>query len=463
MRKFVILLILSIFSTGLSWAQETIGSEQSPIDACVDQTSSSALQVQISANIPTVNKISLEEAVDLAIKNNIDIRKTRLDIDKAKNDIKSANRLQNPYFQTFNNFGTAGLDNPNENGLIIPIEIAKRNARKRLAKSELELTEGNTALAEFYLKMEVRDAYIELVSSKSILKIIEDQKALLEDLLYIAQKKYEVGAAPQMEVIQAKMALGQIMTQLNTAKTAVEIAKYSFNKTLNIKDNSVLYDTAEDSLPDKKGFERLLTPAPHSELPDFEEISDIALNKRLDIQNAQKEVDVAKKNLTVVMRKRVPDIEIGGGLLSISSSMSTLDRSAKGAYVAGNITNIPLLYQYAPEIKNAKIEVEQSELKYDSVKNKAMQDLHSSYDKFLTAQNNLNYYNDALLAESNKFLGMSHKSYMIGKTNITDYIFIQQSYKNIVMGYVNALSEYYSSWVEFLRDVNDEDINLNEK
>jgi len=122
----------------------------------------------------------------------------------------------------------------------------------------------------------------------------------------------------------------------------------------------------------------------------------------------------------------------------------------------GNITNIPLLYQYSPEIKNAKLQVEQKQIAYNSLRNKALMDLHSAYDEFTTARDNLNYYNDVLLTESKQFLHMARRSYQAGKSSITDYIFIEQSYKSILVGYSMALDEYYNAWVEILRQVNEE-------
>ena len=37
---------------------------------------------------------------------------------------------------------------------------------------------------------------------------------------------------------------------------------------------------------------------------------------------------------------------------------------------------------------------------------------------------------------------------------------LQQSYKSIIIGYSQALAEYYNSWTNFLREVNDEDFTL---
>lgn len=417
------------------------------------------LEAQISTEIPTLTRLTLPEAINFALKNNSNMKKNRLDVDKAQNDIKAAGRFQNPYFQLFTNGGKAATDNPSNAGLIQPFEIAKRGPRKKLAKSNFELTKGNVALAEFRLRLEVRQTYVELVAAKSVLKILEGQKKLLEDLLEIAQKKYEVGAAPEMDVIQAKMTLDQLITQVNTARNNINVSRYHFNKIL----GTTGYDTAEDYLPEEKDFIFLLTPKPQDKMPEFNKVSQLAFEKRLDLKNAKQEVDIAHKNLTLIIRQRIPDIEIGGGTIFVPSSLSTSNSNTLGYYVASNITNIPLLYQYTPEIKNAKINVEQKELNYNYLCHEAIMDLHSTYDEFETAQTNLNYYNDALLDESKRFLRMSKRSYEIGKINITDFIFIEQSYKTILMGYTNALAIYYSSWVDFLREVNDEELKLDEK
>jgi len=422
----------------------------------VDLNSEKVLEATAEAEIPTYQKISLPDAINYALSHNLDIKGNRLNTDIAKNDIKTANRLRNPYIMSFFNTGKAALDNPNSLGLVFPIDIMKRGPRKNLAKSNYELTKGTVALAEFNLRMDVRAAYINLVASKSVLKILNDHRKLLQELLDVAQRKYDVGAAPLMDVIQAKMTLNQLLIEVNSANTNVYSARYEFNRVL----NSCNYDSQEDYLPEQQDVVFLLTPQPVEKMPEFNELLNVAFEKRLDLKNAQKAVDVAQKNLVTVVRQRVPDIEIGGGVLNVPEQNSSIDQTSNGLYFVGNITNIPLLYQYSPEIKNAKLMVEQKQLAYCSLRNQSVMDLHTAYDEFNTAKDNLNYYNDILLSESLQFLNMAKTSYKVGKSNITDFIFVQQSYKTIITGYTAALEYYYNSWANIIREVNDEELKL---
>ena len=138
---------------------------------------------QVCFAAESVQKLTLEAAVEMAVQNNIDYTAEKLDIDIAKNNIKAANRLQNPDFNVFYNLGKAGSGNPQQIGLSETIEIAKRGARKKLAKSNLELTKENVSYYEFDLKMDVREAYVNLVAAKSILNSLKQQQQLLEELL----------------------------------------------------------------------------------------------------------------------------------------------------------------------------------------------------------------------------------------------------------------------------------------
>ena len=123
----------------------------------------------------TVEKISLQEALDIALENNIDYQASKMNIDKAINTVKASNRLQNPEINTFFNIGEIGKGEPQAAGLSEKIEIAKRDARKKLAQSNLKLEKQNLDYVKFDLKMDVREAYINLVAAKSILFTLEQQ------------------------------------------------------------------------------------------------------------------------------------------------------------------------------------------------------------------------------------------------------------------------------------------------
>lgn len=147
------------------------------------------ITIQTSAlALSNTKKVYLNQAIEAALNNNIDLQATKLNGAIAKNEVKAANRLQNPSFDAFYFMGAAGNEEPKQFGLSENFEIAKRSARKNLAKSNLKLVEKNIDYTIFDLKMDVREAYINLVAAKSILFTLEHQQELQEELLKIDEE-----------------------------------------------------------------------------------------------------------------------------------------------------------------------------------------------------------------------------------------------------------------------------------
>ena len=275
-------------------------------------------------------------------------------------------------------------------------------------------------------------------------------------MLELAKEKHKEGAVSQIDVLQAQLLLNQMITEVNSAKYNVKTALYEFNKVINCPD--VFYDTIEDSFT--SDYKPLLIPKPDAKMPDFESISTEAINNRYDIKIALQEIEVAEKNLLVVLRKKIPDIEITGGYSYQNPGQSGDGIFKNGAFVGANLVNIPLLYNYAPEIKNAKLELNQAHLNYASVENKAMNDLKKTYEKFLTAQINLNNYNEQLLTSSEELIKESRKSYREGETDLTTLITMEESYRMIMIAHTYALADYYNAWNAFIREVNNEQFTI---
>ena len=411
--------------------------------------------------VQDVKKVYLNQAIDAALENNIDLQAAKLERNIAKNNIKTANRLQNPSFDAFYFLGAAGNSEPKQLGVSENIEIAKRKARKNLAESNLKLVEKNIDYTIFDLKMDVREAYINLVEAKSILDTLEQQEELQEELLKIAKVRVKNHNAPDIDVIQAEIALNQMITQVNSARVNVKKALSDFNKVINNPDN-IVYDSMDNIFSEENNFQEMMTPPPNFDFPSFDEIVQNAIRNRYDIQIAKQEIDVAEKNLTVTARQRIPDIQLTGGYAYQVGSYTDSGNFNNGAYAGASLVNIPLFYNYSPEIQNAALKLKQAELKYESSKNRAVKDVSAAYDRFLTAADNLNHYEKKIITGSEELIETSKNSYEAGKSDITSLIVMKQSYKSIIIGYTQALAEYYNSWTHFLREVYDEKFTLPE-
>lgn len=408
--------------------------------------------------IEEITKISIQEAINIAVENSMELQSKKLNVQIAKNNIKAANRLQNPSIDTNWMIGSAGKGNPHGIGVTQMIEVFKRKHRKKSAQASFEVSDETARYKNFDLKMDVREAYINLVSAKTIVDSLEIEEKSLLEINRLVKERYKAGKASETDVIQSDISINHIKTQLNTARTNIMAARFQFNS---VMDTDPIYDSIVESFEEDGHFDKLLTPSPKTQLPGFSDILALAEQNRYDLKIAQKEIEVAKNNLKIETSKRVPDIEIGGGYLFQPIGMSgEAGRYLNGAYVNANIVNLPILYNFAPEIKNAKLEIEKAELKYAAAQNNAFANLSSAYEKLVNAQTNLNYYTDSLIEDSKRMMKTSKKNYEEGKTDLTPLILIEQSYRSIIIGYTTALTQYYSAYINFLREVDVENLDI---
>ena len=452
MKKFLFFYIIFLFVTNLACAY---GDKE-----LSSQANDPELPLSAASSF-SGNKLNIHEAIELALEKNVYLIKKRKDYEIAKNNIKIANRLQNPSFEMDYGLGNTNKGNPQQFGLSQVIELGKRSPRKKMAQVELLLSDDDVKAAEFEVKMDVRESFIRLAAAKSKLKNIHDQKEIILKLVSISETKIEPDT-PDMDIMPSKIVLNQFILKENNARAAVLAAKYDFNKALNVnrsQEDNTFYDIEDDDLQDDS-FVSHLTPSPKSIMPKFDDVANSAYEKRYDLKIAKKEIEVAQKNLDVVIRQRIPDIEVGGGYAYMSSYQNEGNGMISGGYAKASLINLPLLYNYSPEIKNAKLQLEQSQLRFESTKNKATTSLMSAYEKFIIAQKNLNYYNSDLIHNSKEILKIAAKNYEMEKADVTSLVFVQQSYSEIMDAYIDSLCNYYIAWIDFLREYNDENLDM---
>lgn len=415
---------------------------------------------QLSCSADGYKQIDLKTAVDIAQKNNLDIKSSKMDVDIAKNEIKISNRLQNPAIGTFLNFGKGGKGNPNQIGVEETVELFKRAPRKKLAKINYDITSENYEYQKFNLKMDVAEAYVKLVVAKAILHKYEYQQKFLEKLLAISNLNNSEHNKLDLDTIEAKIALNQIITEVNKAKTNAKTARIAFNRIINTTDEN--YDAIDIDLLKENQIIDIDIPQISTKMPSFKSIEEAAIKNRYDIKIAKNQIELAKKKLTVVTRQRIPDLEIAGGYAYQTIGLADDNKYKPGAYLGASLVNIPILYSYKPEIKNAQIEIEKANIEYLSTINKAKKDIEIAYEKFLTAQLNLESYNDKILKDSEELFALFEKKYQVENVDFATLAAVEESYQDLIVGYSEALSDYYISWIDFLREINSEDFSFDE-
>lgn len=373
----------------------------------------------------------------MALEGNIELQEQRKNLGISEYAVKKAAAFKNPQFQSNLLMGPIARGNSSQIGLMLPVEVLKRGERKKAALSELDYTQNKIKDYEFKLKLRVRTSYFNLLVAKSELKILEERKELLEELLEISKKKPKSSQNYEIDVLQADMRLKKILVQINRAQANIRTAQYSFNKVLNLANNPTLYDSKEDSVFGQEFFTKL-------ELPSYDELEEVAFHNRYDIKMAESKIIKAKRDLSLVTKQRIPDLYISGGYAFAHDGTS-------GAYVGAGV-DIPSLYLYTPEIKSAKLELDKAQLEYNSIINVTKNVIHTNHDKFIMAQENVEHYKD-ILDESNKILNLSKQRYKKGQTSLTNLIIVEHSHQELLNEFIDAMKEYYNAYMALLQEL----------
>lgn len=413
------------------------------------------LITQVCFGIEEVKKISLYSAIELALKENPQNKMAKLDTEIARQNVKEASRLKNPELQFFQNLGRAGAGNPQQLGLSYELEIFKPFKRKKAAKYSVTVFENNQKFYENDLVYRVKIAYIDLLESKTNLGIIKKQRDLFKEIHENAIKEEKKGSIPQTDVVLAKIEYNRFQMFYNQAQADLISKRNKFNAVMNTSE--LEFDTVQDKLDEN--YSALLTIKPTEKKIDFEKIKEYVYNNRYDIVSAKQEVEQKKAELSVIKSQLVPDLEIFGGWAYQSAAVSESDRFENGAYLGANLTNIPLIYQYKPEIEKAKYEIEKAELKYQDLIIDVTRNLSDAWENYCVSRDNLNFYDKELRSNSKELVEASTKSLKEKKIDMTYFLLMRKTYIELVLGYSDALSDYYRAYAELLKEINVQDIN----
>lgn len=387
-----------------------------------------------------VQHITVDEAVTIALGHNLQLIAKRKELDELRQELKRANALKNPQFQSNFLMGKVTRGNSSQFGLALPVEVAKRSARKNVVKAEIMLAENQIKEAEHDLKIEVMRAYFNILYMKSVVKIYQERENLFANMSAVTKSKN----TSDVDILQADIKHKKQQIFLNKAKADLLKAQFKLNNIMNLKTDDVMFDTMETSLFQKDIFILKIN------LPDYSQIENVAMQYSYSIKIADSNIQKAQKELTLQKRQRIPDVTVAGGY-AYQTAHQTGGEALPGAYV-GVYTDIPLLYWYNPEVRQAKIRIEKSMLSKMSYESKLKIALKEDYNSFKYAKDNINYYK-SILNESESILQAYTTKYQQGKVSLLNVMQVENAHKELLNEYISEMQLYYNSYLDLMDNV----------
>lgn len=388
--------------------------------------------------------ITLDNAVNLALENNLDLKSKRKKAEELQQEIKIANALKNPRFESNFLIGRVTRGNSSQFGLSVPVEVAKRGIRKKIAQTNLDIVEKEIKASEHDIKIEIMKNYFNILYLKSVVLIFQEREKLFKNLKTIAEQKSKKYVNYDVDILQADMKYKRQLVYLNKAKADLLIAQFKLNDTINIKNSENMYDTIEESL-----FINDLSLLNLTLLP-YQTIEDTAMKYSYSLAIAESNITKSEQEVTQAKRQRIPNLTIGGGT-AYQTAYQTGGDSLPGAYIAIG-ADIPILYSYSPDIKKAKIVLERSNIDKDSFENHLRYALKQDYNEFKYAKANMEHYKN-ILSESQKLMNTYSKRYEKGQTSLQNFIQVETMHQETLKDYIGAAQAYYDSYLNLMHNV----------
>ena len=381
------------------------------------------------------NEPALNELISLALKNNIDLAKSAIVVNKA---LAQAGVLQADLVPSFNanlgaetgkNIKTGGSWSESyKSGISLSYEI---DLWRKLANSadaamwEANATKYDLEAARLALINSVSDAYFEAKYQKESINLYEKTLKNYEELEAIIKAKFELGKEEELSLKQVKSSVISAKNRILNASKSLDAAEKTLRNLLNVRPEFELNLSGNLSDISPQGI--------NLNVPLY------VIGARPDLQAAISRIKEALLGVKVSEKNFYPSITVGAGL---SGSGDSASEGLKLNFLSGNIAiNLPFLNysKLKSKLKISELEFEAMKLNYEQTLTTALNEIDANYknlqkDEAVLRNLNENLRNLSSISDIYKL------KYDYGKTELKNYLEAQNS---LLEGRISALAQKY--------------------
>jgi cobalt-zinc-cadmium efflux system outer membrane protein len=371
-----------------------------------------------SAQAQQPARLTIQEALNLADKQNLDLAAARRQRAVALAGVQIARQRPNPTA----NF-TALRDEPHE-GLFFdqPVEIGgQRGRRIAVARQEGALTEVEiTALAR-QLRRSTREAYYAAAHARAESERLARVVELATRLAQIAEERFKTGDVAQLEVIQTSLEVSRAEADLEVARQREKVSTSQLNALLNEPAAKAwdLAGTLEDN-------------APTAPLPD---LISRAYQSNPELQHLGGEIKVEESRHSLLKAERIPNIDFEAGM----------DFNSPHDFRYGPRSQIsiglPLFTRNQGEIAESLANERVLEAETAATERSVSARVEAGFYDLEAQRTQVRLYHDRLLPVARQLESMAEESYRAGKTNILTAIQAQQDVQSVESSYLQSLEQ----------------------
>ena len=307
-------------------------------------------------------------------------------------------------------------------GGTLPLEISgKRQRRIDVANASVAATDADIVRTTADVRADVRRAYYAAVASVRRVAITQELEALALRARDAAQERFQAGAAPRLEALQAALALSQAQNEVAAARGEVTAARAELNALLGFPSD------AASTLSD---------PLEGGPVPTVAAATEQAISGNAELQALARQVDLQRARVALAHAMRRPDPSVSG----------TLTYDAPGEFTygwrLGAAVAIPVFTTGKPEVAVAEATLNRAIADREARAAQIAGAVASAVARAAAARQSVDRYQNEILPASLQVEQMAEESYRAGQTGLPAYLQMVQAARDARQRALQAALDY---------------------
>ncbi|MBI2690307.1 MAG: TolC family protein [Acidobacteria bacterium] len=382
--------------------------------------------------------VSLEQAVQEALANNLDLAVQKYSVTIAEARQITASLRPNPVLtvsgQTLDVLGTHYNINshagPNQLNIHtdFPFERAhKRDERMAVARQEKSLAELGVREMMRQVVFNVQSAFVDVQQAAENLKLAQDNLQRLEGVVTINEARLKSGDLAKVELERSQVAALQFRTAVQQAQLQLDQAKTQLQFLLGRKQPAADFEIAGSLRRDD-----LSQPQT--------EITRLALDRRPDYLATQQSQARSRADLRLQLANGKVDYSIGTEYTH--QRAYGVGGSSLGVYFS---VPFPVFNRNQGEILRAQREIDQAGSRVDALRVSIYTEVEKAYRQYSVAKQLLTSVETNVLTKARSVRDTTEYSYRRGEASLIEFLDAQRAFNDAMQTYNDARASYARS------------------
>jgi cobalt-zinc-cadmium efflux system outer membrane protein len=363
-------------------------------------------------------KLTVKQAEDLFLKNNLQLIIQRYNIDNANAGIITARVFPNPDFNFTNgihsNDATEGPAYRDHSFGISQLftTAGKRNKNIQLAKLSAEQEKYQFFDLLRTLKFTLRNDFYTIYFQQQSASVYNQEITSLAKALTVFKQQYAKGNVAQKEVLRIQSQLYTLQAEYNNLQTGIDTVQSDLKLLTKTPSNITIKPLADYTIEGKA----VVAAVPYHTLLDS------AYANRYDLRLAKSTIDYNNLNLKLQKATAIPDF-------SLSINYDKLGSYGTNFLGAGIGFSLPFFNRNQGGIAQARIAIDQSKAQLQNQQDHIESDVATNYKNALRLENLYNSFDPAFKNDFNHLISEVFKNYEKRNISLLEFLDFYESYK----------------------------------